>query len=876
MDYTPFVDHGAALIAGGYRIIPIRPNSKIPSLPAWQQATIGAELHAKMAGNGHARDGIGIVTGQAGPTGLAATLMDVDSRSQALADEVRIWARRLGNTVERVGEAPKIGLFYRCEPEQPKLKSRVFFDPGHEGEKAHAHALEWLLDGQQCVAYGIHPDTGRPYQQDGMLGDLAEVPLASLALVPRDQMVESVAMFEAAAERLGLVAAVPALAQRAQSQSAAGLGFLAGRPEVGIDEVRRMLGAFHPDTLDYDGWLHVGMALHHQFEGGEDGLELWDAWSQGTETQPAVAYREREDLALRWRGFVAAAENPVTLRTIIKRANDAERATAQVEAVEALQPTEQDKWGAEMFNAVRFSLETLGATPKEITQMLNLPALANCWRGVFFQPIQARFHFLNKAGGLVQLGAANWQSGLRATHGDLLTRDAKEVAARIVERVGNGDATKLAKALRDRAWYTFGRFVELYRQRLALTVEEDMFTAQSAMIITPDAVHVSYPHADWSIPAAPAAIEADVLADYREHFPLFDDVIDLLLHARFATDRRQAFLWLRCSSSWGKGFLLDGLLGRDGLGIVTSVSTKEIEGAFEGKPVGVSMENFLRSWVLYVDEFKSVKAEIKQLNNRIVASPKNQLRFEAPLYLKLFTSAETVDSLAGSEGVESQFAERFSAIELPSAARLDDRPLFVAMGKAPYRDAITSYLARRLNAAVNAMRALGKTEAARVSDTWLAGFHARHTILHGRERLDDAIVDIADEIKGLIADYGSSLLGLPTQRGSSYLDKLPHPLKQALATSIVVGRTTRSDPPIAIARRAVALVKVWIGANMDFSQAAMMRHKAAAIVALIDTRHAVTKGFYAGDGTAQSFLKGAGVALAEPSSGDAAAFFAPE
>jgi hypothetical protein len=52
------------------------------------------------------------------------------------------------------------------------------------------------------------------------------------------------------------------------------------------------------------------------------------------------------------------------------------------------------------------------------------------------------------------------------------------------------------------------------------------------------------------------------------------------------------------------------------MGLVVDVSTKEIEKAVEGGPVGLSMADTLRSWILFVDEFKSATSDLKRYNHR--------------------------------------------------------------------------------------------------------------------------------------------------------------------------------------------------------------------------------------------------------------------
>lgn len=61
---------------------------------------------------------------------------------------------------------------------------------------------------------------------------------------------------------------------------------------------RRALNAVPPETLDYGDWLKVGMVLHHENEGAESALELWDEWSR-----PDPRYQGIDDLGERWLKF---------------------------------------------------------------------------------------------------------------------------------------------------------------------------------------------------------------------------------------------------------------------------------------------------------------------------------------------------------------------------------------------------------------------------------------------------------------------------------------------------------------------------------------------------------------------------------------------
>jgi hypothetical protein len=65
---------------------------------------------------------------------------------------------------------------------------------------------------------------------------------------------------------------------------------------IPTDQIDRMLASVNPDDLDYEQWLRIGMAIKSQYP-EEDGLEMWDKWSQQGER-----YKEGE-CEIRWDGF---------------------------------------------------------------------------------------------------------------------------------------------------------------------------------------------------------------------------------------------------------------------------------------------------------------------------------------------------------------------------------------------------------------------------------------------------------------------------------------------------------------------------------------------------------------------------------------------
>lgn len=73
------------------------------------------------------------------------------------------------------------------------------------------------------------------------------------------------------------------------------------------------------DNHDYQTWIKVGMALHHETGGSADGFSIWSSWS-------ARSYDgfDIDDLHRRWVSFTST-DTPVTVRSIIAMSAEAVR-----------------------------------------------------------------------------------------------------------------------------------------------------------------------------------------------------------------------------------------------------------------------------------------------------------------------------------------------------------------------------------------------------------------------------------------------------------------------------------------------------------------------------------------------------------------------
>jgi hypothetical protein len=157
------------------------------------------------------------------------------------------------------------------------VASRELVLPG-DSPGAKAHRIEVLGDGQQFVAFGIHPDTGRPYAWP----DVSPLDLEWQDLPPIDA--ESAARFVAEAEDM-LVHRFGARpkAGGTRPRRAAGRWNPGSAPRAAGDPteawfVLEALANLQNDDRDYDTWVQVAYGLKAAL--GEAGCKPFEAWSR--------------------------------------------------------------------------------------------------------------------------------------------------------------------------------------------------------------------------------------------------------------------------------------------------------------------------------------------------------------------------------------------------------------------------------------------------------------------------------------------------------------------------------------------------------------------------------------------------------------------
>ncbi len=141
----------AKLLYGkGFEPIPIAPRQKYPTLKGWPDADCG-----ELVENWPKDNGIGLRTGRVSAIDIDVYCPDI---VQFILDSLEI------PHITRIGQPPKVLVPLLC----PEIKNKLLSDAYVDGDGV-INRIEVLSYGQQFVAYGIHPDTKKPYQWSGDL-----------------------------------------------------------------------------------------------------------------------------------------------------------------------------------------------------------------------------------------------------------------------------------------------------------------------------------------------------------------------------------------------------------------------------------------------------------------------------------------------------------------------------------------------------------------------------------------------------------------------------------------------------------------------------------------------------------------------------------
>jgi hypothetical protein len=359
----------------------------------------------------------------------------------------------------------------------------------------------------------------------------------------------------------------------------------------------------------------------------------------------------------------------------------------------------------------------------------------------FYSPQKNSYNLLSSNDNLIEAKHNDKWSFLTKTFGSPIDYNATAKAldeALKQMKLTKTEGSKLKKLIISIPANQIAEHIRYFNQRSTISMEVDMFANKGRIEIHDEHAQIVFTHK--KLPEN--SFDKSVVNDYKEHFPQFLELISWLVNCRFASDRKLAYLWIHADSDFGKGFFL-AVLDYFKLGV--DISTKEIEKIFEGSPVGRQMTDFKRASVIVVDEFKSVKSELKLLQNSMTISPKNQLAIKVNLYSKIFTSAEHVSSLVGDAGIEDQFANRFNYLRCKGS--INKRKMFSAIGKSKYIESIKGYFAQEFNKLVDGYISMGKEASTLKADEELIKFHQTYGIGNEFDTLSKSLPEIANDIK---------------------------------------------------------------------------------------------------------------------------------
>lgn len=321
---------GAKIAANGYEVIPIIPGEKRPAGKNWQKFDGSEEGVEDYLNDGKGDHGVGVKT-------RWSPAVDIDVLDDAVNKEIQQIVREIAgeSPLRRVGLAPKVLWVYQGDKDAlwPKVDTGEWFD--QQGRKAK---VEILSDGQQFVAAHLHPDTGKPYQWLGK--SVLNVKRTDLPFLTHEQANEikerALKVFLGHGWVKKTKNAITRLANPMDDDDP----FSAFRPKVQIsdEELERKLFSIE-DNNDHDTWFQIGMALYHQYNGSQQGFDLWDRWSQSGHTY------DFKVLEKRWPTFDNKdhAHTPITCRIILKLARQTEDAALKETLRDLIDRLEQSR-----------------------------------------------------------------------------------------------------------------------------------------------------------------------------------------------------------------------------------------------------------------------------------------------------------------------------------------------------------------------------------------------------------------------------------------------------------------------------------------------------------------------------------------------------
>lgn len=406
-----------------------------------------------------------------------------------------------------------------------------------------------------------------------------------------------------------------------------------------------------------------------------------------------------------------------------------------------------------------FQLAEMERSEKAQELGINLPAIAYCLSRSLWFPEKKQYIHLDKAAHIKRFGASDFRL-IESSCGGFFhdTEKGKEAAGQAVAlALTKKTASERLADLRKAISGIVGDCIRTYRQFVALHVAVDMFTDSASVTLDEEGkARITLAHVPYPVTKLDKAINDD----WREHFPQFPELIDLIAAARFAPDRKNAYLFLQAVSDFGKGLLF----GKNGafskLGLVVEVNEQELDSIVKGSASGRTASEFVRALILAINEPERITKKSFVLESAITVSTKHQIAQTVPLYTKIYTSADPIPGLISESGIDEQIARRFSHIQ-PQSGPVNDRPLFQA-DPGYYASRVQDAIAKGLNSRIEAYQQAGPALASKQAAEYLNEFHKKYGLAKSSGVITDHYGEICDEFYSFAhSDIAQKRHGLP-------------------------------------------------------------------------------------------------------------------
>ncbi len=729
--------------------------------------------------------GVGLILGR----GVVA--LDIDTLSEDISKNLIGGFDFCLNILVRRGHPNKaVVLLKLSDCQDDTVTKRV--TPTYLDAEGNENKIELLASGQQVVLFGAYPDIpGRDYEwtnghitnpmtysyvtEQLIAGNLPEVSVEQLERLTS----ETFQRFEQIAKQrdwtplkdIGDGKDMETVNHRQWSSD-----------EVSDDDIQTALGRIDPD-IDRDTWRDTVFGLHDWYSGSSEGFEIALSWSRGDYWNEPSSKHKPGDVDAVWNG--AKSGGGRTIGTVFHVAgwspteevteHELDTAFAGFESVETDDETGVYKRGevsaeelAEVKTSTKAALkvmdgfnhtigEILGDPDRDYaTEFLNKAAIAKACRLVAWNAVHNKFTCFARnsdPGWVIEEKRAHAQipDRLRRSGIHLFKEGAREHLMALVEEavfrednITGVTADKMRKIASQAAVARILDYAAANRRFISLTQRETLrpqtaigldvyFDPRKSVMRVNTKIKLPdiHKYAKWANDA--------VWDDYREHFPELEDLLRFIVAIRVNENGKRGFVFIQASSDFGKSELIKII---SVLGICTEIDQAEMDRLTKGQPSGLSPRDFVTSWVLALDEFRSMNDQAKQWSDDISVNVKYGSNSNAPVYTKLFTSADPISSF---DDPSEQLLNRFSYINRTSSGSIKHRPVFKEIGENAYRQALFYHIGRFLNAEMQHYLSLPQDAASKKSYEEIETFRSKHPLTGVEDAIENRIDELAYE-----------------------------------------------------------------------------------------------------------------------------------